>query len=134
MEDKLETCKNILKKYNQEHLLMFFDELDLNEKNMLIEQLLNIDFREIEKLYKNSKELETEDLEAISPLPYVDKRNLSRNEIKHYEEIGINVIKNKELAICTMAGGQGSRLGFKGPKGAFELDTRPKKSLFEIRV
>ena len=43
-----------LKKYNQEHLLMFYDELDDSQKQKLLNQILSIDFNEILTLYKNS--------------------------------------------------------------------------------
>ena len=36
-----------------------------------------------------------------------------------------------QLAVVTMAGGQGTRLGFNGPKGAFVFDPENNKSIFE---
>ena len=42
MENKLKTAKKILKKYNQEHLLHFYDELSENEKNKLLNQILKL--------------------------------------------------------------------------------------------
>ena len=45
----------ILKKYNQEHLLYFYDELSEEEKNKLINQILTIDFDKILNIYKNKK-------------------------------------------------------------------------------
>ena len=54
MEDKLEIAKEILKKYNQEHLLHFYDELSEDEKNRLLDQILTINFEKILTVYKQS--------------------------------------------------------------------------------
>lgn len=44
---------------------------------------------------------------------------------------GRSAIQKGELACLVVAGGQGSRLGFSGPKGAFPL-TKQGKSLFQL--
>lgn len=132
MEDQLKNAKDILKKYNQEHLLQFYDELNQVEKQFLLEQILSMNFDEILNLYEKSKFDVLDSTEKIEPLHYIDKSKLSENECTFYSNLGINTIKNGNLAVITLAGGQGSRLGFKGPKGTFELDTKPKISLFEV--
>lgn len=131
MEEHLKKAKNILSKYNQEHLLQFYDELSDFEKQYLVEQILSIDFEQILYLYEKSKFDILDSTEEVEPLPYINKASLSNDEIEFYSNIGINSIKNGDIAVITLAGGQGSRLGFKGPKGCFELDTKPKISLFE---
>lgn len=132
MEDKLRQAQIILKKYKQEHLLQFYDELTDNEKHFLLDQILSINFDEILYLYEKSKFDVTDSTEEVAPLPYINKSTLSKQELDFYSDIGNNTIKNGEIAVITLAGGQGSRLGFKGPKGTFELDTKPKLSLFEV--
>ena len=126
------TAKSILEKYHQEHLLNFYDELDDSEKSLLINQICNINFEQIFNLYEASKLDDCVPNNLIEPLPYTDKANLSKNDIDCYKDIGSNIIKSNEYAVVTMAGGQGTRLGYSGPKGTFELDIKPKKSLFEI--
>ena len=42
MENELCKAKEILKKYNQEHLLNFYDELTEDEKKILISQIIKI--------------------------------------------------------------------------------------------
>ena len=42
-----------LKKYNQEHVLNFYDELTDSEKQMLINQIRSIDFEKMQRLYIN---------------------------------------------------------------------------------
>lgn len=120
----------LLEKYNQEHLLCLYDELLEEEKSLLVNQILSLDFEEILNLYANSMH-NNKDFQ-ISPLEHFEKDKFSQKEIEYYTKIGEQELKNNTFAIVTMAGGQGSRLGYKGPKGTYLLDLKPRKSLFEI--
>ena len=132
LNKKYIACKKILDKYNQEHLLKFYDNLDYHKKEKLLDQILRINFNQISNLYKNSY-IEAEINDVITPIPYFDITKFSKEEIKYYHQIGLNSIKNNEFAVITLAGGQGSRLGHSGPKGTFELQlAHANKSLFEI--
>ena len=133
MNDKLTKVKNILAKYHQEHLLRFYNEISEDEKEYLLNQIENIDFELIKSLYENSKVIKKVDYNSISPLFHIEKEKLSSNEINTYIEIGEKILKQNAFAVVTMAGGQGTRLGYKGPKGTYELKfVEFKKSLFEI--
>lgn len=127
-----ETAKNLLAKYHQEHLLTFYDELEQEEKELLINQICKMNFKQIFDLYEASKIEEVIPVDKIEPLTYHVKEQLSKEEIAFFTSIGENVIAKQKYAVVTLAGGQGTRLGYKGPKGTFELDISPKKSLFEI--
>ncbi len=132
MLQNYEQAKALLANYKQEHLLAFYDELNEEEKQLLINQIFQIDFEEIFRLYEASKIDEMIPHHKIEPLPYLVKNQLSKPEIISYQSIGKKVISSGKYAVVTLAGGQGTRLGYKGPKGTFELDIVPKKSLFEI--
>ena len=129
----LDKAKEILKKYNQEHLLCLYNELSDDEKQKLVNQILNINFEEILKLYKNSFKEDVFSLKDISPLEHFEKSSFTQSELYYYSSLGEQEIKNDRYAVVTMAGGQGTRLGYKGPKGTYMLDLEPnKKSLFQI--
>lgn len=133
MENKLEQAKEILIKYNQEHLLSFYDELSDNEKDSLLNQIINMNFDKILNLYENSKINEDITSIEITPIPHIEKDKLSETEKIHYTSLGEAMIKSNKVAVVTMAGGQGTRLGYKGPKGTYMLNLKPvKKSLFQI--
>lgn len=132
MENELCKAKEILKKYNQEHLLNFYDELTEDEKKILISQINSTDFNKVNNYYNESVTATNISSDRISPIPYIAKDKLSSKEISNYTKIGEDSIKNGELAIITLAGGQGTRLGYKGPKGTYEIEVPPKKSLFEF--
>ncbi len=132
MFQNYEKAKELLNKYHQEHLLSFYNELNNEEKEALINQICHINFQQIFDLYEASKTDEIIPHNVIEPLEYKVKAQLSQDEIAYYEEISKDIMINNKYAVITLAGGQGTRLGYKGPKGTFELDTKPKKSLFEI--
>lgn len=134
MNSKYVEAESIVKKYNQEHLLKFYNELDEEQKNKLIEQILNIDFEKMENLYNMAKKKVELDNIKIEPAPYVDKDKISNEDKERYIKIGTDVIKAKKFAVVTMAGGQGTRLGHSGPKGTFDLGLDSHKSIFEILI
>ena len=104
MENKLEKAKSILKKYNQEHLLFQYENLRGEKKEYLLNQILNIDFELVNKLYEETKqEIKFEGVK-IEPIKYVEKEKLTKEKTKKYFEIGENEIKNGKLAVVTMAG------------------------------
>ena len=51
MNNKLKKVKEILSIYNQEHLLQFYNDIDDFHKELLLEQILRIDFEQILNLY-----------------------------------------------------------------------------------
>ena len=133
MIDKLQKVNNILDTYDQKHLIRFYDELDASKKEALLDQILSIDFEQIFKLYDNSMKTEKLAPNELSPLEYFIKKDFTKEEFDNYSKTGENLVKNGNFAVITMAGGQGTRLGYKGPKGTYKLDFKPeKKSLFQI--
>ena len=131
--DKVQDIIDLLKMYNQEHIINLIEKLDKNKKQALIEQLSKIDFHQLSELYDNTKkEIEIKE-NKIEPLPYLDKKKLSEKQKEEFQRLGEEVLEKGEYAVVTMAGGQGTRLGHSGPKGTFKLDVYGKgKYLFEI--
>ena len=132
MDERLEEIKKQLKKYNQEHLLMFYDKMDDEEKNALLSKIENIDFELMKNLYKNAKKPANFEDAVIEPAEYIEKSKLTSAERKMYEQKGREAIKKGKYAVVTMAGGQGTRLGHKGPKGTYDLGLDSHKSIFEL--
>lgn len=131
MEKNLNEIKFILKKYDQEHLLNGYEQLDENKKKILLDQISTINFELIKSLYNNTKEEIKNEKDEITPMEYLDKYKLNE-EYKEYENIGKKAIKEGKLAAVTMAGGQGTRLGHTGPKGTYDIGLDSHKSLFEL--
>ncbi len=104
MEDKLNKAKEILKKYDQEHLLLKYEKLTDEKKEYLLNQILKIDFEQINALYKGIKNGIKFEEEKIEPIKYVDKTKFSKEEFDKYFELGANEIKQGKLAAVTMAG------------------------------
>ncbi len=131
MDKNLSGITAILKKYNQEHLLNGYNELDEQKQKKLINQIKTIDFELINQLYQNTKHETKHEIGEITPIDYLDKYKL-KDEYKYYENIGKKAIKEGKLAAVTMAGGQGTRLGHDAPKGTYDIGLDSHKSLFEL--
>lgn len=133
MEDIIKQAKKTLEKYNQNSVLKLFNNLDVKQQEILAESVLDVDFDYITNVYKESmKKLESDDT-GIEPKKALVKANMTEEEKEVLFALGQKVIQSNQYAIVTMAGGQGTRLNHKGPKGTFKLQTiNGEKYIFEI--
>jgi len=123
--------REILKKYDQEQLLMFYNELDSASKQKLLKDIESVDFSKIKAF--NEAQNSKENINKIEPIESIKRNELSLDEIKTLSHIGKNIIQLGKYAVVTMAGGQGTRLGHTGPKGTYKLHLKDKdRYIFEI--
>ncbi len=122
-----DASKDILKKYGQEHILDYYDELNENEKDELLSQIEMTDFSVLENL-------EEKDISSkrgkFEPLGAVTVEDIAENREKYYSA-GAEAIKNGKVGAVLLAGGQGTRLGFDKPKGMFNIGVTKELYIFE---
>ena len=123
--DKIQ-AEEILKKHGQEHILQYFDELDEDARESLLNQIEKLDFSliNIEKKDEAAAEGLIEPLEAMK-LSEIESRK------EYYEGIGLDAIKRCRVGAVLLAGGQGTRLGFDKPKGMFNIGENVCLTIFE---
>ena len=122
-----------LNKYNQEEIIETLNILSDEEKEKIYEQIVELDFEQIDNLFNDLTAKEKVGTECIEEIVALNKDKLSVEELEKYNQLGEKVIKNNAYALVTMSGGQGTRLGYDKPKGEFLINISPKpKTLFEI--
>lgn len=123
-----------LKEYNQEHLLKYYDDLKEEEKNILLGEIEKLDVKKIDGLYKDLVVNPKETLSSqLSSLKSVDIKSFSKEDRKRLISLGMEALRKGEVAILQVAGGQGSRLGYNGPKGTFSIGLPSNKELFKVQ-
>lgn len=132
-KNELAQAEELLKENNQTNILNTLNQIDESKKEKLIKQILNLNFEQLKRLYQETKEKPEILDKKLEHIKYVDKYKLSEDKKSLYTKIGEDIIRNNKYAVVTMAGGQGTRLGHKGPKGTFKIDVIPEpKFLFQI--
>lgn len=126
-----DTAEKVLKKYGQEHILAYYNELDGTEKQKLLSQIELIDFSVLENL--NEENNCSSKRGKFSPLGAVTIGDIEKNKEK-YHSIGADAIKNGKVATVLLAGGQGTRLGFEKPKGMFDIGITKELYIFECLI
>ncbi|MGA2172941.1 MAG: UDPGP type 1 family protein [Sedimentisphaerales bacterium] len=130
-----ENLKNVLKKYGQTHLISFWDHLDPTQKNNLLTQLGQLDFDQIGRwrsnFILNPAPLPGNIAAAPSYLPQpIDQTHRQTYDLAR--QLGEKLILQGKVAAFVVAGGQGTRLGFDGPKGNFHISPVKNKTFFQI--
>ncbi|HYE63862.1 MAG TPA: UDPGP type 1 family protein [Phycisphaerales bacterium] len=126
-----------LENIQQDHLLRFYNELSSHEQDALLTQIDQLDLESVPALvqaYVKSKPAFSLSAD-VGPAPYFpnDPNSPTRRWDKAAaQKAGEALIRAGKVAAFTVAGGQGSRLGFDGPKGCYPAGAVTGKPLFQI--
>ena len=119
----------------QGQVFAFFEKLDPEAQKRLLAEASEIDLGEVDRLNQNlvfGKGAAGIDLSDLSPARYEALPEFGGDPAawaKAYT-IGEEALRQGRVAAFTVAGGQGTRLGYDGPKGTFAVTPVLKKSLF----
>ncbi|OQA00188.1 MAG: putative uridylyltransferase [Planctomycetes bacterium ADurb.Bin401] len=126
-----------LAKHNQQHLLTFWNELDESSKEKLLEQIEQIDFdsldSKIQEYVKNPAPTKLPSkIEPAPVYPAIPQTPEHKEKFTKAKKLGELLLSQGKVAAFVVAGGQGTRLGFDGPKGDYRISPIKNKSLFQI--
>ncbi|MDP1879500.1 MAG: UTP--glucose-1-phosphate uridylyltransferase [Parachlamydiaceae bacterium] len=122
------TAVTYLKK-NEPQLFKFEHTLSPTQLADLLKQCSSIDLTLLNSQKKLLQQPAHASLLDIEPF---DQFSFSGN--LQNVEIGQRLIKNGRLGCVVLAGGQGSRLKFEGPKGCYPISIIKNKSLFQLII
>lgn len=135
----------------QSHVLAHLSDDDISKEDKL-SFLQSIDEIPLEKLsdylkgaldeeekLKNFDPSNVKEEDAITPFDGETASTTTEDvsqvaSLKEAHSIGMEAVTNGEVAALLLAGGQGTRLGYDGPKGMYDIGLPSKKTLFQFMV
>jgi UDP-N-acetylglucosamine/UDP-N-acetylgalactosamine diphosphorylase len=131
MQTRLDRVRERLESIDQQHLLRFAGELGEQPLDAILTQIESLDLDAVPSLvrdYVESKPSFDPGTAAITPPPgYMRDGSW---DIETYRAAGEDLLRAGKVAAFTVAGGQGSRLGYEGPKGCYPGGAVTGKPLF----
>ena len=134
LTDRVSAASQTLNPIGQGHVLHFVDKLNDSELDHLLAQIEAIDWQEVARLIESHVKAKPkfqlpDHIEPASSYPHTPTTDLK----KKYQEarsLGQEMIRQGKVAAFTVAGGQGTRLGWPGPKGTYPATPIQKLPLF----
>ena len=129
-------AQGILEANHQAHVLQFWDELDASERQTLLQEIERIDFPLMRRLI-DTWILQTpapEKFSRIDPVPMIPVVDSARPDAIEAFAAGEEALRKGRVGLFLVAGGQGTRLGFSGPKGSYPIGPISGKSFFEFHA
>jgi len=120
-------------RFNQEHVFQYWDKLLDSEKIELLNDLTGINFQLLKQIYSQTG---CDEKTEFSPAPFIPLPAGEKDKLIFEEagKAGTAHISEGKVAAFLVAGGQGSRLGFDGPKGKFPIGPVSGKTLFHFHA
>ena len=132
--------KRQLESVHQSHLLRFWDTLSIEQQQRLAGQIEQCDFPQLATVWTSStrspdasphKSTRPDIARAPHDVVRQPKTSADHASWSHATTVGAAAIRAGRVAVITVAGGQGTRLGFDKPKGLFPIGPATDRSLFQ---
>ena len=131
-----EGLMQILEKHDQLHIRDHYYALSPEKRRLFIEESEGLDFDLAFNLYRGftAGQKGSPEAGAMGPAPIVTLPKTAEEASLRREarQEGEALLAQRKVAVLIVAGGQGSRLGFEGPKGAFPISPVKDKTLFRL--
>jgi UDP-N-acetylglucosamine/UDP-N-acetylgalactosamine diphosphorylase len=121
----------------QQQVLRFYDELDPAGRERLLSQLETLDLDYIAELAEQQVRQKAilplpQDIKPIIPLPPVPQTTQHKALYAQAAARGKQLLAAGKVGAFLVAGGQGTRLGYDGPKGEYPVTPIKGKPLFQV--
>ncbi len=116
-----------LKKYGQEHVLKYYDELDGEAQKALLKQIEETDFSVLSHLDDAKR---GDERGQFAPLAAMQRDEIIRRD-KEFHDAGVKAIQQGKTAALLLAGGMGTRLGSDNPKGMYDIGLTKEVFIFQ---
>ena len=124
----LQEAEKLVKKCSQEHVLALWNKLGKKEREALLEQIATLDAKSLERCKAALKAGVAVPDTSNGKAPKVSV--LKGRKLQEAVAAGEKELAEGRVAALLVAGGQGSRLGFDGPKGCYEIGPITNAPLF----
>ena len=135
IQSKMEDLRSILSELGQEHI---FEQIpEMSESHPIFKQFSKLDLRSSIRNFDSARSSSSADLgdSTISPVDKVFNWETAASDEKVVlERIGRECIQRGKAAAIILSGGQGTRLGFAGPKGMYNMGLISGKSIFQLHI
>jgi len=130
IQDRHDVLRSSFEAVGQGHLLAFWPSLRDGDRDALLDDLGRITVQQVPGLVKLLTESRHGGIDPtrVEPAEVVPRDAVSAEVVDR----GRALLSAGKVAAFTVAGGQGTRLGFDGPKGAFEISPVRGKPLFQL--
>ena len=122
----------------QGQVFAFADTLAPGERSRLLAEAAEIDLAEVDRLVRTlvtgAAGTAKVDLEGLAPAPFerLPSRGGDAQAWAAARAAGEQALRAGRVAAFTVAGGQGTRLGYDGPKGTFQVTPVRRRPLFQV--
>ncbi|XP_022099507.1 UDP-N-acetylhexosamine pyrophosphorylase-like isoform X2 [Acanthaster planci] len=135
----VESLRQKLSQYGQQHLLEFWHQLDADQKGALYRDIESTDVAELMRSFNMAMEAasETEKVDSQmeqTPSECFGSMTRSGKEKEKWYREGLREIAKGHCAVLLLAGGQGTRLGVKYPKGMYNVGLPSGKTLYQLQA
>ena len=132
-QQKLEQTLSRFRDYGQDRVFRFWDRLDEPQRQKLLDQAIAVDLEALKCAHAAASgraSARPPKLEAI-PVVRLPANGGDAVAAGRAFEHGSQALAEGRVAALVVAGGQATRLGFDGPKGAFQIGPVSERTLFE---